>query len=190
VLSQRIALFGWLEEKHLDVPEGEGSKGFLMFAQQGEVDTCLAVNNHWKFLSELLKINHYKAPRDKLICILNCCKVIFGQLYNILGYLRCWQHLVVFPGLIRHLHKEEGADSFVPVLIFVVLKANPEHLLSNVEWVSSHLTSRPNFWLNMDSDLLIDFETPQSSKVKQATIFRALYVKLIFLRLSLSEILV
>ena len=72
----------------------------------------------------------------------------------------------------------------------MVLKANPEHLLSNVEWVSSHLTSRPNFWLNMDSDLLIDFETPQSSKVKQATIFRALYVKLIFLRLSLSEILV
>ena len=29
---------------------------------------------------ELLKINHYKAPRDKLICILNCCKVIFGLL--------------------------------------------------------------------------------------------------------------
>lgn len=29
--------------------------------------------------SELLKINHYKAPRDKMICILNCCKVIFGQ---------------------------------------------------------------------------------------------------------------
>ncbi|KAF9266992.1 hypothetical protein L218DRAFT_857351 [Marasmius fiardii PR-910] len=99
VLQQRIALFGWLEEKHLDIPEGEGSKGFLMFAQQ-----------------ELLKINHYKAPRDKLICILNCCKVIFG--------------------LIRHLRKEEGADSFVPILIFVVLKANPEHLLSNVEFIN------------------------------------------------------
>ncbi|KAK1234958.1 hypothetical protein PQX77_001832 [Marasmius sp. AFHP31] len=99
VLQQRIALFGWLEEKHLDIPEGEGSKGFLMFAEQ-----------------ELLKINHYKAPRDKLICILNCCKVIFG--------------------LIRHLRKEEGADSFVPILIFVVLKANPEHLLSNVEFIN------------------------------------------------------
>jgi hypothetical protein len=35
VLSQRIALFGWIEEKHLDIPEGEGGKGFLMFAQQG-----------------------------------------------------------------------------------------------------------------------------------------------------------
>ncbi|KAK0214745.1 hypothetical protein IW262DRAFT_1402491 [Armillaria fumosa] len=99
VLSQRIALFGWIEERHLDIPEGEGSKGFLMFAQQ-----------------ELLKINHYKAPRDKLICILNCCKVIFG--------------------LIRHLRTEEGADSFVPILIFVVLRSNPEHLLSNVEFIN------------------------------------------------------
>ncbi|KAJ7879964.1 hypothetical protein B0H14DRAFT_3858242 [Mycena olivaceomarginata] len=99
VLTQRIALFGWIRESHLDIPVGEGSNGFLMFAQQ-----------------ELLKINHYKAPRDKLICILNCCKVIFG--------------------LIRHLKKDEGADSFVPILIFVVLKANPEHLLSNVEFIN------------------------------------------------------
>lgn len=35
VLSQRIALFGWIEPSHLDVPIGEGSDGFLMFAQQG-----------------------------------------------------------------------------------------------------------------------------------------------------------
>ncbi|EIW58590.1 guanine nucleotide exchange factor VPS9 [Trametes versicolor FP-101664 SS1] len=99
VLSQRIALFKWIEPKHLDVPEGEGSEGFLMFAQQ-----------------ELLKINHYKAPRDKLICILNCCKVIFG--------------------LIRHLRKDESADTFVPILIYTVLKANPPHLLSNVEFIN------------------------------------------------------
>ncbi|KAJ7917528.1 hypothetical protein B0H13DRAFT_1994834 [Mycena leptocephala] len=99
VLTQRIALFGWIQETHLDIPVGEGGNGFLMFAQQ-----------------ELLKVNHYKAPRDKLICILNCCKVIFG--------------------LIRHLKKEEGADSFVPILIYIVLKANPEHLLSNVEFIN------------------------------------------------------
>ncbi|KAF8635043.1 hypothetical protein AX15_000579 [Amanita polypyramis BW_CC] len=99
VLAQRISLFGWIQEEHLDIPIGEGSQGFIMFAQQ-----------------ELLKINHYKAPRDKLICILNCCKVIFG--------------------LIRHLRRDEGADSFVPILIFVVLKANPPHLLSNVEFIN------------------------------------------------------
>lgn len=37
ILAQRIALFGWVEEKHLDVPEPTGSGGFLMFAQQGKV---------------------------------------------------------------------------------------------------------------------------------------------------------
>lgn len=40
VLSQRVALFGWVEEKHLDIPQGEGSKGFVMFAQQG-MSWCL-----------------------------------------------------------------------------------------------------------------------------------------------------
>lgn len=46
VLSQRIALFGWLEEKHLDIPTGDGSKGFMVFAQQGSLDlsTRLGVN--------------------------------------------------------------------------------------------------------------------------------------------------
>lgn len=80
--------------------------------------------------TELMKINHYKAPRDKLICILNSCKVIFGSISSSSILLRL---LTVIPGLIRHLHKDEGADSFVPILIFVVLKANPQHLLSNVE---------------------------------------------------------
>lgn len=29
--------------------------------------------------TELLKIRSYRAPRDKIICVLNCCKVIFGE---------------------------------------------------------------------------------------------------------------
>ena len=119
MLAQRILLFGWVEEEHLDVPVGEGSQGFIMFAQQGisqpysPFSECTTHCSRLWSVIELLKINHYKAPRDKLICILNSCKVIFG--------------------LIRHLKKEEGADSFVPILIFVVLKANPPHLMSNVE---------------------------------------------------------
>ncbi|KAI0285773.1 hypothetical protein BGY98DRAFT_909511 [Russula aff. rugulosa BPL654] len=100
VLSQRTALFEWIQPAHLDVPTAEGTNGFLLFASK----------------VELVKINHYKAPRDKLICILNCCKVIFG--------------------LIRHMNSEESADTFVPLLIYVVLKANPENLLSNVEFIS------------------------------------------------------
>ena len=47
---------------------------------------CVALNR-LPFFTELVKINHYKAPRDKLICILNCCKVIFGLLFSIACYI-------------------------------------------------------------------------------------------------------
>lgn len=30
-------------------------------------------------MEELLKINNYRAPRDKVICILNSSKVLFGN---------------------------------------------------------------------------------------------------------------
>jgi hypothetical protein len=36
VFAQRMRLFGWIRERHLDVPEGEASQGFLGFAEQGE----------------------------------------------------------------------------------------------------------------------------------------------------------
>lgn len=78
MFAQRVHLFGWVRERHLDVPEGEAALGFLGFAEQGgfrESSQRLRLTQ-----PELLKINHYKAPRDKMICILNCCKVIFGEL--------------------------------------------------------------------------------------------------------------
>jgi hypothetical protein len=30
-----VRLFGWVREKHLDVPAGEASQGFMGFAEQG-----------------------------------------------------------------------------------------------------------------------------------------------------------
>jgi hypothetical protein len=47
--------------------------------------------------------------------VLNCCKVIFGYL--------------------RHAKSDSSADSFMPLLIYVVLQANPEHLMSNVQYI-------------------------------------------------------
>ncbi|KAF8916332.1 hypothetical protein CPB85DRAFT_1216717, partial [Mucidula mucida] len=100
VLEQRIKLFAWIEPRHLDLHLGENAEGFLAFAQQ-----------------ELLKINSYKAPRDKLICILNCCKVIFG--------------------LIRHMESTaSSADEFLPLLIYVLIKSNPPNLISNLLFIS------------------------------------------------------
>ncbi|RVX65761.1 hypothetical protein B0A52_10352 [Exophiala mesophila] len=100
ILSQKIRIYSWIREEHLDlVPVGSNGERFLRLAQQ-----------------ELLKIKGYRAPRDKVICVLNCCKVIFGLLKNAKS-------------------SDTSADSFVPLLIYVVLQANPEHLVSNIQYI-------------------------------------------------------
>lgn len=38
-------------------------------------------------------------------------------------------------GLLRHSGSDESADKFVPILIYVVLQANPENLVSNVQYI-------------------------------------------------------
>ncbi|XP_031273078.1 vacuolar protein sorting-associated protein 9A [Pistacia vera] len=69
---------------------------------------------------ELQKINMYKAPRDKLVCILNCCKVINNLLLN---------------ASIASNENPPGADEFLPVLIYVTIKANPPQLHSNLLYI-------------------------------------------------------
>jgi hypothetical protein len=99
ILAQKVRIYKWVREEHLDI-QAVGDKGrkFLNLAQQ-----------------ELLKIKGYRAPRDKIICILNCCKVIFGYL--------------------RTSKSDQSADAFVPLLIYTVLQANPDHLVSNVQYI-------------------------------------------------------
>ncbi|OAA69226.1 guanine nucleotide exchange factor Vps9 [Akanthomyces lecanii RCEF 1005] len=99
IVTQKINIYGWIKPEHLDIPKIEDSgRKFLKLAQQ-----------------ELLKIKSYRAPRDKIICVLNCCKVIFG--------------------LLKHNKSDSSADSFMPLLIYVVLQSNPEHLVSNVQYI-------------------------------------------------------
>ncbi|CAO3687936.1 unnamed protein product [Rhizopus stolonifer] len=98
ILHHKISIFRWIREKHLDIAETEHNENFLKFAE-----------------SELLKINSYKAPRDKLICILNCCKIIFG--------------------LIKQAEGDAGADKFLPILIYVIIRANPTRLVSNTQYI-------------------------------------------------------
>ncbi|KAL6504911.1 hypothetical protein OROHE_023669 [Orobanche hederae] len=69
---------------------------------------------------ELQKINMYKAPRDKLVCILNCCKVINNLLLNASNASN---------------EDHPGADEFLPVLIYVTVKANPPLLHSNLSYI-------------------------------------------------------
>ncbi|KAK4976585.1 hypothetical protein LTR66_010812 [Elasticomyces elasticus] len=99
VIAQKVRIYGWVSETHLDIqPLNASGQKFSLLAQQ-----------------ELLKMNSYRAPRDKVICVLNACKVIFGYLKN--------------------SHSDQSADAFVPLLIYTVLRANPEHLFSNVQYI-------------------------------------------------------
>ncbi|KAG6503224.1 hypothetical protein ZIOFF_035535 [Zingiber officinale] len=72
---------------------------------------------------ELQKINMYKAPRDKLVGILNCCKVINNLLIN---------------ASIASNENPPGADEFLPVLIYVTIKANPPQLHSNLLYIQRY----------------------------------------------------
>jgi hypothetical protein len=100
VIAQKMRIYGWIQPEHLDIQPviGEKPQKFLKMAQQ-----------------ELLKINTYRAPRDKVICVLNTCKVLFGYL--------------------KSSKADQSADAFVPLLIYTVLRAAPEHLVSNVQYI-------------------------------------------------------
>ncbi|KAJ1679605.1 hypothetical protein EV182_001705 [Spiromyces aspiralis] len=114
ILREKMSLFRWIKEEHLDISPHPQNEPFLSFAR-----------------SELLKINSFKCPRDKLVCILNCCTVIFG--------------------LLKHAEGNVGADKFLPLLIYVVITANPPKLVSNVNYISrfrapSKLTAESGYY--------------------------------------------
>lgn len=43
--------------------------------------------------------------------------------------------ILTVAGLLKHSKSDGSADSFMPMLIYVVLHANPEHLVSNVQYI-------------------------------------------------------
>ncbi|AOA63723.1 Vacuolar protein sorting-associated protein 9 [Komagataella phaffii CBS 7435] len=102
--------YRWIQPKHLDIHlKIDSETSFVKLAG-----------------TELSKVNDYKSPRDKIICILNCCKVIFA--------------------LIRQqqkIHKvEENADIFVPLLVFVILKCKTRNLISNLSFIERFRNDR------------------------------------------------
>jgi len=90
----------FIRPEHLDIPEEHYNESSWALAQ-----------------TELCKMNQYKAPKDKLVCLLNCCRVI-NQLMS-------------------H-HKPSGADEFLPLLIVILLKANPPQCYSNLQYISRY----------------------------------------------------
>jgi hypothetical protein len=86
VLTQRIRLFSWLREEHLDLPPSDqptatqAARPAAPTSPHKKAQVLTTGQDYLDFAQrELCKLNQYKAPRDKLITILNSCKIIFGQ---------------------------------------------------------------------------------------------------------------
>jgi len=62
---------------------------------------------------ELEKMNTYKAPRDKMNCVLNACRIISNAVLRFSG----------------------GADAFIPSLIYSLAHANVQNLWKNIKYI-------------------------------------------------------
>ncbi|KAA8544538.1 hypothetical protein F0562_022550 [Nyssa sinensis] len=102
ILEKISLLQNFLRPEHLDIPAVFNNNASWLLAEK-----------------ELQKINAFKAPREKLLCILNCCRVINNLLLN----------------SSMSENRVPGADDFLPVLIYVMIKANPPQLHSNLKFI-------------------------------------------------------
>lgn len=120
-LSEKICLLQkFIKPDHLDVPKVLQNEASLLYAAK-----------------ELQKINAFKAPREKLLCIMNCCRVINNLLLNV---------------SLSTNHMPAGADDFLPTLIYIIIRANPPQLHSNLKFIQlfrwqSKLVSEVEYYL-------------------------------------------
>ena len=96
----------WLEPKHLDINERYWDKHLWAAAQR-----------------ELSGITSFTAPRAKLECIMNSCRVIFFLLNN-----------PKQPG--DRQRDPAGADEFFPLLVYVIVKARTPRLRAEFQYIS------------------------------------------------------
>ncbi len=82
--------------------------------------------------AELRILAAYKTPKDKVACVVRCSQTIM----NLLS--------------LSARNSVPAADDFVPVLVYVILKANPPSLLSTVQYVDSfygnRLSGEDQYW--------------------------------------------
>lgn len=82
--------------------------------------------------ADLEVINSCKAARDKVSCVVKCCKTIMKLLS------------------IADEKRVPSADDLMPVLVFVIIASNPNSLLSTVQYVNSfyekHFHGEQAYW--------------------------------------------
>lgn len=75
-------------------------------------------------IEEISTINAFKTPREKVTCIVNTCTIIM----NLLS--------------LASDRSVASADDLIPVMVYVLLQANPPSLLSTVQFINSFYENR------------------------------------------------
>lgn len=102
-VHKRIRQLNWINTKHLVCTIDEVN---------AEVRDYV-----YSAITELVGMDSFCTPQEKLECIVSCCRNIFTLLKAVNGVAA-------------------SADEFLPALIFVVLKANPVRLHSNLNYIN------------------------------------------------------
>ncbi|XP_058462523.1 rab5 GDP/GTP exchange factor [Malaya genurostris] len=102
-IQKRIRQLNWINAKHLvcSIDEVNSEVRDLVYTA----------------ITELVSMDSFQSPQEKLECIIRCCRNIFSLLKQSVG-------------------GPASADEFLPALIFVVLKANPVRLHSNINYIT------------------------------------------------------
>lgn len=103
IVQKRIRQLNWINAKHLvcSIDEVNAEVRDLVYSA----------------ITELVAMDSFATPQEKLECIVSCCRNIFTLLKHTCG-------------------GPASADEFLPALIFVVLKANPVRLHSNINYIN------------------------------------------------------
>jgi hypothetical protein len=102
-IHKRIRQLSWINAKHLVCSIDEVNAEVRDFV--------------YSSITELVAMDSFATPHEKLECIVACCRNIFTLLKQTCG-------------------GPASADEFLPALIFVVLKANPIRLHSNINYIN------------------------------------------------------
>ena len=100
---------------------------------------------------ELCRIATYRTPRDKLVCVLNCCK----RINSALSQASSGGH---------------GADEFFPVLLYVTVQAAPAGLHASLQYISrfrhpSKLVSEAAYYLTHQQSALTFLSSVQPEQL-------------------------
>jgi hypothetical protein len=99
VLQKKMETYSWIEERHLDLA--------INYSLSLEVAQA-----------ELLRINGFRSPRDKLVILQNVMQLIVELIKKKTG------------------NDSTTNDALLPTLILVIIRANPPNLISNVKYIT------------------------------------------------------